>query len=245
MRVEITVADAAGARVAREAGADRVELCAGLDLGGLTPSLALVEAAVAAAAPVGVHVLLRPRPGDFVHDADEVDQVCRDAELALTAGAAGVVVGPVTTGGDVDRIALQRLRTVVGDRGAITFHRALDVVVDLDRAVEELVALGVERVLTSGAGATASEGAARIARTVTAAAGRLEVMAGGGVRAELVADLVAATGVRDVHLSARVPVAPDEGFGARHRTDPALAAAAVAAAAALADAAVVPARGDR
>lgn len=229
-RVELAVSDVAGTRVAREVGADRVELCSGLDLGGLTPSLALVEAVVAASGPVGVHVLLRPRPGDFVHDPDDVDQVCRDADLVLRAGADGVVVGPVTADGRVDREAVRRVADVVGGRAQVTFHRAFDVLDDVDRGVRDLVDLGVERVLTSGAHDTAGAGAGRITRTVEAAAGRLDVMAGGGVRPDGIRDLVAATGVRDVHLSARVLVAPDAGFGARHRTDRAIAAAAVLAA---------------
>lgn len=234
VHVEIAVSDVAGTRVAAAAGADRVELCSGLDLGGLTPSLALVEAAVAAATEasgsMGVHVLLRPRPGDFVHDAEEVSQVCRDADLVLRAGAAGVVVGPVTADRRVDRDALARLVDVVGDRGQLTFHRAVDVLDDVGRGVEDLVDLRVDRVLTSGARERAGEGVDRIARTVRAAAGRLAVMAGGGVRPDDVARLVAATGIGDVHLSARVLVAPDAGFGARHRTDRSLAAAAVLAA---------------
>ncbi|NAZ81118.1 copper homeostasis protein CutC [Kineococcus sp. R8] len=226
--VEVAVADLDGVRVARDAGASRVELSAGLDLGGLTPSLALVEAAVEASGPVGVHVLLRPRPGDFVHSADELALVLRDAELVLGAGADGVVVGPVRPDGTVDVPALQRIRALVGERD-LTFHRAVDVADDVERAVADLLRCGVTRVLTSGAERSAHDGAARIRRTVEAAAGRLAVMAGGGVRAPALPALLAATGVHDVHLSARTPVAPDEGFGARSRTDPALVAAAVAA----------------
>jgi len=214
--------------VAREAGATRVELCSGLALGGLTPSAALVEAAVAAAGGTGVHVLLRPRPGGFGPSADDLALVLRDAELLLAAGADGIVVGPVRADGTIDVDALQRLRAVAGKR-ELTFHRAFDVCGDVEAAVADLVRCGVTRVLTSGAAPSALAGADRIRRAVVAADGRLRVMAGGGVRPETLPALLAATGVRDVHLSARVLVEPDRGFGARHRTDPAIVAAAMAA----------------
>ncbi|NIZ90655.1 copper homeostasis protein CutC [Kineococcus rubinsiae] len=226
--VEVAVGDLDGVRVARAGGATRVELSAALELGGLTPSLALVEAAVAAAGDLGVHVLLRPRPGSFVHSADDVALVLRDAELALAAGAAGLVVGPVLADGTVDVAALQRFRAAAGDRD-LTFHRAFDGCADLKRAVADLVTCGVTRVLTSGGAAGAHAGADRIRRTVEAAAGRLGVMAGGGVRPDALPALLAATGVRDVHLSARTPDEPDRGFGPRSRTDPSIVAAAVRA----------------
>jgi copper homeostasis protein len=227
--VEVAAGDLDGVRVARAAGVRRVELCSGLELGGLTPSTALVEAAVAASGATQVHVLLRPRPGGFVHSADDLALVLRDAEVLLAAGADGIVVGPLLAGGTVDVPALQRLRAAAGDR-ELSFHRAFDGCDDVERAVADLVGCGVTRVLTSGAAATAHAGAPRIRRTVEAAAGRLRVMAGGGVRPEALAGLLAATGVRDVHLSARTPVEPDAGFGARYRTDPVIVAAAVRAA---------------
>ncbi|MFC7432121.1 MULTISPECIES: copper homeostasis protein CutC [unclassified Agrococcus] len=223
LRVEVCVTDADGVRVAREAGADRVELCVALDAGGLTPSLGLVEQAVAAAEGMGVHVLLRPRPGDFLTDAGELDVVLRDAELVLAAGASGIVVGPLLASGRFDLAAMRRLRAIAGD-AQLTAHRAVDVEADVEATVGDLVAVGVDRMLTSGGATSAHDGAERIARAVAAAQGRLAVMAGGGIRPERVGELVAATGIADVHLSARTLVAPDDGFGARHRTDPAVLA---------------------
>lgn len=218
LRVEVCVTDAEGVRVARAAGADRVELCVALDVGGLTPSLGLVEHAVAAAEGMGVHVLLRSRPGDFVTDAAELDVVLRDAGLVLAAGASGIVVGPLLADGRFDLDAMRRLRAIAGD-AQLTAHRAVDVHPDVEATVADLIAAGVDRILTSGGAASAHDGADSIARAVVAADGRLEVMAGGGIRPELVDDLVARTGIADVHLSARTLAAPDEGFGARHRTD--------------------------
>lgn len=226
LRVEVCVTDADGVRVAREAGAHRVELCVGLDVGGLTPSLALVEHAVAAAEGLGVHVLLRPRPGDFVADAGELDVVLRDAELVLAAGASGIVVGPLLPSGRFDLAAMRRLRAIAGD-AQLTAHRAVDVSPDVEATIADLVSVGVDRILTSGGAASAHDGAERIARAVAAADGRLAVMAGGGIRPERVDELVDATGIADVHLSARTLVAPDEGFGARHRIDPTVLARVV------------------
>lgn len=226
LRVEVAVSDVDGVRVARAAGAHRVELCVALEVGGLSPSLALVEHAVAAAEGMGVHVLLRPRPGDFVVDAAELDVTLRDTELVLAAGAAGVVVGPLLADGRFDLDAMARLRDLAGD-AQLTAHRAFDVRDDVEHAVADLLAVGVDRILTSGGAASAHDGVDRIARAVAAADDRLAVMAGGGLRPERIGDLVARTGVADVHLSARTLVAPDAGFGARHRTDPAVLARVV------------------
>jgi copper homeostasis protein len=224
--VEIAVTDPEGARVARGAGAHRLELCVALEVGGLTPSPGLVERVVAAAGPLGVHVLLRPRPGDFVHDDDDLAAVLHDARAVLEAGAAGLVVGPLRPDGRFDLVALQALRETAGS-AQLTAHRGFDVHPDVEGSVEALVGAGVDRVLTSGGAASAHDGTERIARTVTAAAGRLTVMAGGGVRPDRVPELVARTGVSDVHLSARRLAVPDTGFGARYAVEPELVRAAV------------------
>ncbi|MEZ0491592.1 copper homeostasis protein CutC [Kineococcus sp. TBRC 1896] len=226
--VEIAVTDPAGARAARAAGAHRLELSVGLEVGGLTPSPGLVERVVAAAGPLGVHVLLRPRPGGFVHDEDDLAAVLADARSVLALGAAGLVVGPLLPDGRFDLAALQAVREVAGSAD-LTAHRGFDVHPDVEGNVEALVAAGVDRVLTSGGAACAHDGTDRLARTVTAAAGRLTVTAGGGVRPARVRDLVARTGVTDVHLSARRLAVPDAGFGARYEVDPDVVRAAVLA----------------
>ncbi|MEW9263686.1 copper homeostasis protein CutC [Kineococcus endophyticus] len=226
--VEIAVTDPQGARAARTAGAHRLELCVALEVGGLTPSPGLVERVVAAAGPVGVHVLLRARPGDFVHDEDDLAAVLRDGRLALAAGAAGLVVGPLRPDGRFDTAALQSFRELAGS-AQLTAHRGFDVHPDVEGNVETLVAAGVDRILTSGGAASAHDGTDRLARAVAAAAGRLTVMAGGGVVPDRVPELVAVTGVSDVHLSARRLTLPDTGFGARYAVDPDLVRAAVRA----------------
>lgn len=216
--VELAVQDVAGVRIAQAVGVDRVELCTALALGGLTPSVALVERAVASAVPV--HVLVRPRAGGFDYDADERALIVADARAAMAAGAAGVVVGGTVAGtalGDsrhgaggwaVDEALLRAVLDVAGE---VTFHRGFDVLADPERALEQLAALGVRRVLTTGGGARAVDSLPALARLQQLAGGRLEIMAGGGVGPENVAQ-VAATGVAAVHASAKRRVAQGAGL---------------------------------
>lgn len=199
MRVEISVESVDGARVAARAGAARVELCAGLSDGGLTPSVALIEAA---AELIDVHVLVRPRPGDFHYTRDELDLVVRDIAVARRHGAAGVVVGALAADGTVDD-ACAAFVDAAGDLET-TFHRAIDVSADSRQALDRLAALGFTRVLTSGRRRSAIDGAPLI-KQLTAQTG-VTVMAGGGVRAANAAQVVAATGVRDLHAAPRRPV---------------------------------------
>lgn len=231
--LEIAVQDLSGAVQAAGLGADRLELCAALAAtGGLTPSVGLLDAVVAALpAHVGVHVLVRPRAGSFVYTADEVDVQVRDVRAAVRSGAAGVVLGALTSDGSVDRSAVLRL-VEAADGREVTFHRALDVVPALEPAIEDLVRLGVVRVLTSGGAARSIDGLERLAGTVAHAAGRLQVMAGGGVRPADIPALVG-VGVDAVHLSASRHVdesgGPGGGASGYTTTDPALVSAAAAA----------------
>ncbi len=200
--VEVCVESLAGLRAARAAGARRVELCSGLDVGGLTPSRGLLEACLAEGG-IEVVVLLRPRGGDFLYAPDELAVLERDLDAARAAGAAGVALGCLTPDGDVDAAATARL--VARARPLpVTFHRAFDLVRAPERALETLVGLGLARVLSSGQAATAFEGRTALAALVREARGRLTVIAGGGVRAENARALVAASGVRELHLSGAV-----------------------------------------
>ncbi|MBB4904548.1 copper homeostasis protein CutC [Actinophytocola algeriensis] len=200
MRVEISVESVAGARVAAAAGAARVELCAGLSDGGLTPSAALIEAASALAE---VHVLVRPRPGDFHYTRDELDLIVRDIAVAREHGATGVVVGALTGDGRVDDRCADFVAAAAGMQ--TTFHRAIDVSADSRQALDRLAALGFTRVLTSGRRRSALDGAPLI-KDLAARDDRIEVMACGGVRAANAAQVIAATGVRDLHAAPRRPV---------------------------------------
>jgi copper homeostasis protein len=231
--VEICVDDVAGARTAEAAGADRVELCADLLEGGITPSAGMLERTLAAVTRVGVQVLVRPRVGDFVYDADEVAVMRADirAARALGAGAAvpvGFVLSGLTADGRVDRAVLAALLAECGD-APTTFSKAFDEVPDRRAALAELAALGVHRVLTSGGAATAAAGADEL--RALAADGRVTVLAAGSVRSGNVTDLLVRTGVPEVHLRAPGPA------GGRPRTSPEEVAAVLAAVRAHGDAA--------
>ena len=199
--VEICCESLADAVAAETARADRLELVQALELGGLTPSpgLALV---VGARVSTPFVAMVRPRGGDFVYPDAELEVMERDAGLLLEAGAAGIVFGCLTADGGVARRACQRLREAAGDAETV-FHRAFDALSDPARALEELVDLGFTRVLTSGGQATALEGVERIRALVEQARGRIEVLAGGGIREENVEQIVRRTGCAQVHLSRR------------------------------------------
>lgn len=235
--VEIAVQDLPGVRIALAEGADRVELCSALGLGGLTPSAGLLRSAVDAADVVGrhgfVHVLIRPRGGGFVYDADELATTLADIRFAREAGAAGVVVGALDERSRVDLDAVGRFVDAAGGL-AVTFHRAIDIVPDPLEAVEALANLGVTRVLSSGGAARSIDGVGVLADLVARAHGRIQIMAGGGVRVEDIAALHLA-GVDAVHLSARdtvlgAPSGPGGGDAAYDITDPTTVRDAVAAA---------------
>jgi len=198
MRVEISVESVRGARVAAKAGAARVELCAALSDGGLTPSPALIEAV---APIIDAHVLIRPRAGGFHYDRDELDLMLRDIALAREHGAAGIVIGALTPAGEVDPACAEFVAAASGL--PVTFHRAIDVSADSRRAYDRLATLGFTRVLTSGRRRSALDGAALIRAMV---GGPVEVMAGGGVRAANAAQVLAATGVQDLHAAPRKPI---------------------------------------
>ena len=244
--LELAVQDATGVRVAADLAAARVELCMALgSTGGLTPSIGLIEAAVEAAeeaahAPgvehrVEVHPLIRSRAGGFVYSGDDIAVQRRDVRAAVAAGASGVVVGALTADGAVDTAAVAVLVTAAGG-AEVTFHRAIDTLADPLGALDVLVELGVTRVLTSGGAPRSIDGVDRLREMVAHADGRLQVMAGGGVRPADLAALVEA-GVDAVHLSAKAFVADAAGVGGGSEagyevTDAALALAAAKALAA-------------
>jgi copper homeostasis protein len=185
------------ARASASGGAGRVELCARLDVGGTTPDAALIERCVGSIG-IPVFVMIRPRGGHFVYDADEVETMAADIGSAKVAGAAGLVFGALRPDGTIDVDVMRRLI----DRARplpVTCHKAIDATRDPLEALETLLALEVDRVLTSGGAETAAAGAPTIARMVARAGDALTVMAGGGVRARNVGALADRTAVREVH----------------------------------------------
>jgi copper homeostasis protein len=198
--VEICTDSPAGAAAAEAGGAQRVELCSALTLGGLTPSAGCIERALASTS-LPIMVMIRPRAGDFCYDADELDTMYADIDRAAALGAHGVVFGVLRPDGSIDADAIaqlaQRARPMT-----VVVHRAVDVSVDPVAAVTALAQLDVDRVLSSGGAATAPAGSACLARMIEAAADNLVVMPGGGVRLTHLPELLVATGAREVHVTA-------------------------------------------
>ena len=222
--LEICVDDAAGVDAAHAGGADRIELCAALELGGLTPSPALIDHAVASGLPV--HMMIRPRAGGFVLEPGEAQLMRDEIRFGLARGAAGVVVGALLPDGNLDREALARFRDAVPD-ATLVLHRAIDLVPDPVAAVHAAAALGYDKILSSGGAPSAAQGVATLAAMAATAGDRLSIIAGAGVTPENAAEILARTGVREIHGSASRP-GPDPdaatlrlGFatGPRRRTD--------------------------
>lgn len=186
-------------RRAQEAGARRIELCEKLAVGGVTPSAELLKAAISVA-KVPVNVLVRPRGGDFVFSAAEADTMLRDIELCREAGAAAVVIGALDSRGEVDMPLMRRLCDAASGM-SVTFHRAFDVCADPIAAFGDVLALGCDRLLTSGHESNAFKGRFFIAELVERAAGRIIVMPGCGVRRSNIARIAADTGAVEFHAS--------------------------------------------
>jgi copper homeostasis protein len=204
MKIEICVDTLASVAVCAAAGADRIELCAGLVEGGTTPSLGFLRAA-RKVFPGRIMAMVRPRAGDFHYDDAEFAQMLDEIDLFRREGADGVVFGILEADGRIDQT---RSREFVARAAGmnLTFHRAFDVTPSLTKSLETLIALGVPRVLTSGGQPDVYQGSAAIAALHQQAAGRITILPGGGVKPERVTELVRATGVTEVHLSARSSV---------------------------------------
>lgn len=199
--LEVAANSLASALAAQAGGAGRIELCSALELGGLTPShgeIALVREQVG----LPLYVLIRPRAGDFLYNAHELRTMRRDIEACAALGCDGVVLGVLDADGQVDRPACQELIAAAAGMG-VTFHRAFDLVRDPVQALEDVVALGAERILTSGGKPSALDGAAAIQACIAQAAGRLVVMPGAGVSVDSIARIAALTGASELHASAK------------------------------------------
>lgn len=208
--------DAALASVA--GGARRLELCAHLDVGGTTPDPGLVREVVDAV-PVPVFTMVRPRGGAFVYGEAEVDAMVRDIRLMRAAGAHGLVFGALRADRTLDDAVMRRLLSHARPL-PVTCHKAFDETPDLLAALDTLVTLGVDRVLTSGGRPTAADGAAMLAALVARGGEAITIVAGGRVRADTVAALLWQTGVREVHARViREPAPADAMMRERWRRD--------------------------
>jgi copper homeostasis protein len=207
--LEVCVDTPDGLIAAIAGGADRIELCSALSIGGLTPSPGLMK--IAGKVPIPVYAMIRPREGDFVFTPGEIDQMRREIDEARSAGLAGVVLGASEPRGRLDAELLFRLVNHARGLGN-TLHRAFDLVPDLDEALETAVALGFERILTSGREPKAIDALPQLARLVRTAGERISIMPGSGVRSENATRILRETGAHEIHASCRtttIGVAPE------------------------------------
>lgn len=204
--LEVCVDTAAGLRAAHVGGADRIELCSALELGGLTPTAGLM--ALAADMGVSARVMIRPRAGDFVFTSDDVDMMRADIAAVRNLGLEGVVLGANRPDGRLD---VDTLRAVLAESQGLrkTLHRAFDLVPDIAEAVEQAVALGFDTILTSGRATSAPAGLDDLVLAHKVAAGRITIMAGAGINAGNVGALLAAAPLGAVHGSCSAPIEGD------------------------------------
>jgi len=211
--LEIAANSLGSALAAQQGGADRIELCANLGDGGTTPSYGTL-AITRDRMRIPLYVLIRPRTGDFCYDAGEIDVMLRDIHTCAKVGCDGVVIGALDGQGDVDETVCRALIVAAGQLG-VTFHRAFDAARDQARALDTIIALGCERVLTSGGEANALAGAERIAGFVKQAGSRLHMMAGAGLDASNIREVALRSNAREFHGSARAM----RGSLGHHRND--------------------------
>ena len=211
--IEAAIETVEDALAATEGGADRLELCAALDLGGLTPTLGQVQA-VRAATTLPMVVMLRPRGGHFVYTAHELGILAKDMKHLAATKPIGFVVGILNPDGTIHETALRDL-IAQANGTPVVFHRAFDRTPHHLKALDTLIALGVTRILTSGGATTALAGSPRLAKLVEHAAGRIQILPCGRVRAADAATIVQVTGAKQLHGSFAVPAVEDERAGLR------------------------------
>lgn len=200
--LEVCLDSAESARAAETGGARRVELCARLDLGGVTPSFDLLRR-TRDAVTIALHVMIRPRGGDFVYSAEEILSMKADIAVAKAAGADGVVFGVLRPDRTVDRTLLSELVALARPL-AVTFHRAFDEAAEPLRSLDDIIAGGADILLTSGQKPVAPEGLPLLGELARHAAGRIVVMPGSGVTGENAPRILAETGARAIHVGSAV-----------------------------------------
>ncbi|GAB3843828.1 copper homeostasis protein CutC [Hymenobacter terrigena] len=229
-QLEICAASLPSAQAAQAGGAHRIELCQNLEQGGITPSYGLIKE-VLAQLSLPVFVLIRPRTGGFAYNSDELSIMRADVAICRELGCAGVVLGVLDEAGHIAMAACRALIALAGPM-QVTFHRAFDACHDQTQALEDIIALGCQRLLTSGGQATAEAGQAQLAALVAQAAGRISIMPGAGITAANLQQLAVGTGAQEFHASAKrlLPADPAAGLfqTERFETDAVLVAELVA-----------------
>lgn len=202
-KIEVCCSSLDEARAAEAGGATRIELCAAIGCGGVTPSYGVVRSIVQANLKLDVNVLIRVREGGFCYSASEVDAMCRDIEFCRSAGVHGVVIGALTAEGDIDIEACRRMMAAA-EGLSVTFHRAFDICRDPFEALEQIIELGCDRLLTSGQQCSAEQGAELIAELQRRAAGRIIIMPGAGINPRNIAIIEKKTAAAEFHSTAAV-----------------------------------------
>lgn len=209
--LEICANGIKSALAAVKGGAQRIELCAALPEGGITPSYGVIKACRAVLTQCVMNVMIRPRGGDFLYDNDDLKAMLYDIKAAKDLGADGLVFGCLDVDGNIDRRALDLLMPAAAPL-AVTFHRAFDLCRDPHEALETLISYKVARILTSGQRPQAMQGAELIGRLNTLAAGRISIMPGSGVNPQNLKELYQKTHCHEFHFSAKVPVKSAMGY---------------------------------
>jgi copper homeostasis protein len=201
-KIEICANSVESAVKAQEGGAYRVELCAGIPEGGTTPSFGEIRMARQLLQHTKLHVIIRPRGGDFLYTQLEQEIMLHDIKVARQLGADGVVFGCLTAEGNVDIPAMKKLMNAVGDM-SVTFHRAFDMCREPKEALEQIIELGCHRILTSGTEANAVKGIPTLKELVEQADGRIIIMPGCGVNPDNILQIAEETGAKEFHFSGR------------------------------------------
>lgn len=204
MLLEVCAGSLSSALAAQSGGAHRIELCDNLSEGGTTPSAGIIRQAVKLL-HIPVFVLIRPRSGDFLYSGAEFDAMKEDIDFCKKHRVKGVVLGLLKTDGTIDLERTAEL-TRLARPMQVTFHRAFDMSADLFQAMEDIIHLGIERILTSGQSVTAVMGAGRLAELIRQAAGRIIIMPGGGINEDNITGLIRITGATEIHASLRSQV---------------------------------------
>ena len=202
--VEVCANGVESCLAAQEGGADRVELCAGIPEGGTTPSYGEIKVARRVLTTTRLHVIIRPRGGDFLYSDLEVERMAADIDVCRELGVDGVVFGCLRADGTID-VEKNRYLMDCAKGMSVTMHRAFDRAADPEQALEDIIGLGFDRILTSGQQPNAIQGADLLALLNRQAAGRIILMAGSGVTEDNIAELRAKTGLHEFHFSGREP----------------------------------------
>ncbi|MBO7342769.1 MAG: copper homeostasis protein CutC [Alistipes sp.] len=201
--IEVCCSSLGEAREAAAGGARRIELCSAITCGGVTPSHGTIEAIAQANLNIDINVLIRPREGGFCFTEDEITTMCRDIEFCRKTGVHGVVIGALTHDGEIDIEACKRMIEAAGEL-SITFHRAFDVCRDPHKALDQIISLGCDRLLTSGQKPSAELGTELLAELVKQAAERIIIMPGAGINPQNIALIEQKTAATEFHSTAAI-----------------------------------------